>query len=231
MQMGHAIGDRVHMVHTVFIVDDHPIFAEGLSQLIAEDTALALCGVMHEAPGALVELKRIRPHVLVCDISLSNSNGLELIKSAKADNPDLRALVISMHDETLYGERALRAGASGYVMKHARSTVMLEAISAVAQGKLWVSELLAARMIRKAVHRFEGGGSDGSPMHVLSDRELEIFQLIGSARGTREISEALHISVKTVESHRLNIKQKLHLRTGLDLVRTAMQWALEIDRV
>ena len=206
------------------------MFAQGLKQLIAEDERLFLCGVSHDARSALHELGRTPTDVLIVDISLTNSSGLEVVKTVKLDFPQMRSLVISMHDEALYGERALRAGASGYVMKQASGTMMLEAIRSVAQGKLWISEALAARMLRTVVHGSRESEGDGSPLHVLSDRELEIFQLMGNGRGTREISQSLHISVKTVESHRLNIKQKLNLKTSLDLVRHAMQWTQEVNR-
>jgi DNA-binding NarL/FixJ family response regulator len=207
------------------MVEDHPVFAHGLSELINADARLRLCGVAKDARAALEQLARLVVDVLVVDITLGNASGMDLIKATRVEYPSMRSLVVSMHDESLYGERALRAGASGYVMKHEPAETLLDAVRAVAEGRIWLSEALSATILRKVIQRPEGTSS--SPLHILSDRELEIFELIGRGRRTQEISGLLHIAVKTVESHRMNIRQKLDLKNGLELVRQAMQWVQE----
>lgn len=219
----HAL--RQALPYRVFIVDDHPVFSRGLSHLVNEDARLELAGTARDATEALDWLRSNRTDVVVVDISLAGANGLDLVKTIRGEDPATQVVVISMHDESLYGERALRAGAAGYVMKHEDGDKMLEAIHAVGTGEMWVSPALAARMLRKAADGPRSGS--GSPLHALSDRELVIFELIGLGRTTDEISRALHISKKTVESHRHNIRGKLKLKSGLDLVRHAMQWSHE----
>lgn len=205
----------------VYIVDDHPVFAHGLSRLVDESGDLFVCGVAHDAPTALAKLGEVKPDVIIVDLSLAGTTGLDLIKAVKLREKALPILVISMHDESLYAERALRAGASGYVMKEEPGAKMLEAIRSLARGKMWMSDALTERLLSKLVHE---SGSSKSALGALSDRELEVFTLIGRGRTTREIGESLHISVKTVESHRLRIRQKLSLKDGREVLMHALKW-------
>ena len=202
----------------VFIVEDHPVFAAGLAQLIDTEAGLCTCGVASSAQMALDFAARKEFDVMVVDLSLGDSSGLDVIKTVTRDDPGARILAVSMHEESLYGERVLRAGAFGYVMKSESGATILRAIRAVAEGKLSVSDALGTRMLLKVAR----GSAAGSKLDGLSDREIEIFDLIGRGRRSDEISRVLHISKKTVESHRLNLRSKLKLQSGLDLVRHAM---------
>ena len=207
----------------IFIVDDHPMMREGLAQLIAHETDLMVCGEADDAAQALEQIENLKPDLALVDITLRSTNGLELIKDLRIRAPDLAILVISMHDESLYAERVLRAGGRGYVMKQEGGKKLMEAIRHVLAGQIYVSEKMSARILEI----FSGGRRDGtgSPVGRLTDREFEVFQLIGQGKGTREIAEHLHLSVKTVEVHRANIKEKLGIKSATDLVRFAVRWA------
>ena len=205
----------------IIIVDDHPILREGLAQLIDQQKDLSVCGQFAEAAGAFDALASLKPDLALIDISLKGRSGVELVKNIKAHYPKLLVLVLSMHDESLYAERVLRAGASGYIMKQEASEKVLEAIRKVLAGEIYLSETMGAKLMRQLI-----GGSrnvTGSVMERLSDRELEVFGLIGQGRGTREIAEQLHLSVKTIESHRTHIKEKLNLKNATELVHRAIQ--------
>lgn len=206
----------------VLIVDDHPILREGISQLINQEKDLTVCGSMEDAYQGLEAIEKLKPSVVIVDISLKGMNGLELIKNIKTRYAALPILVLSMHDESLYAERVLRAGARGYIMKQEAIEKVLTAIRKVLDGEIYVSDKIAARMVEKCVH---GGSEKGiSPIDLLSDRELEVFQWIGKGYGTRQISKELHLSVKTVETYREHIKQKMKLENAMELVRHAVQW-------
>jgi DNA-binding NarL/FixJ family response regulator len=183
---------------------------------------LELVGQAGTAHEALEVVGKLRPKLLIADMTLPGKSGLELIKDMRAMYPDTSILVVSMHDETLYAERALRAGARGYVMKAEGGKRLIEAIRQVLEGKIAVSDKMAARI----VEIFSGGhtGSNSSPIQTLSDREFEVFQLIGKGGDVREIAEQLHISIKTAEVHRTNIKQKLKLKSVGELIRYAVRW-------
>src|SRR6266853_5724299 len=205
----------------ILIVDDHPMMREGLAQLIEHEPDLTVSSQADTAAQALKVMALSVPDLLVVDISLPDRNGLELIKDAHTLHPTLPVLVVSMHDEALYAERVLRAGGRGYIMKQEGGKKLMEAIRQVLNGKIYVSERMSAKILELfSGHRHEAH----SPVEHLTDREFEVFQLIGQGLGTRQIAERLHPSVKTVEVHRGNIKKKLELKTGTDLVRYAVRW-------
>jgi DNA-binding NarL/FixJ family response regulator len=206
----------------VLIVDDHPMMRQGLAQLINHEPDLRTCGEADTVAQALECISADKPDLVLADISLPDRNGLELIKDAKALHPGLPVLVVSMHDESLYAERVLRAGGRGYIMKQEGGKLLMRAIRKVLSGQIYVSEKMAAKILEIfSGHRAE---VSHSPVERLSDREFEVFQLIGQGKGTRQIAEHLHLSVKTVEVHRANIKHKLELKRGTDLVRYAIRW-------
>jgi DNA-binding NarL/FixJ family response regulator len=206
----------------VLLIDDHPILRKGLAQLINQESDLMVCGEAEEAPKAFEAVNQLHPDVAVVDISLKGGNGLELIKNIKALHPDLPLLVLSMHDETLYAERALRAGSLGYIMKEEALEKVLIAIRQVIGGDIFLSERMKGRLINQMVGgRIKQGESS---IDSLSDRELEVFRLIGEGRGTRQIAEELRLSVRTVEAYREYIKDKLNLKNGTELVQHAFQY-------
>jgi DNA-binding NarL/FixJ family response regulator len=206
----------------VLIVDDHPMMRQGLAQLINHEPDLTACGEADTVAQALKLINTAKPDLVLADISLPDRNGLELIKDAQALHPGLPVLVVSMHDESLYAERVLRAGGRGYIMKQEGGKLLMQAIRHVLSGQIYVS----AKMSAKILEIFSGHRADvaHSPVERLSDREFEVFQLIGQGKGTRQIAEHLHLSIKTVEVHRANIKHKLELEHGTDLVRYAIRW-------
>jgi DNA-binding NarL/FixJ family response regulator len=206
----------------VLLIDDHAILRQGLAQLINQETDMTVCGEAEEAPKGFESVGALKPDVAVVDISLKGGNGLELIKNIKASHPDLPILVLSMHDESLYAERALRAGSLGYVMKEEAAGTVLIAIRKVLKGEVVLSDKMQARLLHQLVNgRMKPGGS---PIDTLSDRELEVFRMIGEGRSTRQIAEELHLSVRTVEAYREYIKEKLNLRNATELVQQAFQW-------
>jgi DNA-binding NarL/FixJ family response regulator len=206
----------------VLIVDDHPMMRTGLAQLIGNEDDLKVCGEADNAAQALDAVAKQKFDLALVDISLPDKNGLELIKDIRTLKPELPILVVSMHDEMIYAERVLRAGARGYIMKQEGGQKFLAAIRQVLAGKVYVSEKMSARILEN----FSGNQAEnsGSPVQRLSDREFEVFQLIGQGVGTRDIAGRLHLSVKTVEVHRANIKEKLSLTTATELVRYAVRW-------
>jgi len=208
--------------HRVLLIDDHPILRKGLAELINQEADMTVCGEAEEAPKAFEAIGALNPDVAVVDISLKGGNGLELIKNVKARYPDLPLLVLSMHDESLYAERALRAGSLGYVMKEEAIEKVLVAIRQVINGEIFLSEKMKGRLLNQLVGgRIKQGGSS---IDSLSDRELEVFRLIGEGRGTRQIAEELRLSIRTVEAYREYIKEKLNLRNGTELVQHAFQY-------
>jgi len=202
-------------------VDDHPMMRQGLAQLINNEPDLTVCAEADTAGQALELLNKARPGLWLIDISLPDKNGIELIKDIRAMDPASRILVVSMHDESLYAERILRAGARGYIMKQEGGKKLMEAIRHVLAGNIYVSEKMSGKILEIFSGQRDTGGS---PVARLTDREFEVFQLIGEGKGTRQIAEHLHLSVKTVEVHRANIKEKLGLKTATDLVRYAVRW-------
>ena len=211
----------MHRKRTVLLVDDHPVVRQGLALLINREADLAVCGDAEEASAALRRIEELKPDLIVVDISLKGPDGLDLLKDIRARDPNLPVLILSMLDELLYAERALRAGANGYIMKQEATERVLVAIRRILSGEVYVSDRMADRML----HQFIGGGqmSQRSPIAALTDRELEVFRLIGEGRGTRQIAEELHISVKTVESYQAHIKEKLCLKNSRELMQLAIQ--------
>jgi DNA-binding NarL/FixJ family response regulator len=211
----------------VFIVDDHPIVREGLALLISAQSDLEVCGEAGDVASACQLVEARRPDVMVVDVSLSGSSGLELIKRIKAQHPSIRMLVSSIHEETVYAERALRAGALGYINKREATRTMIEAIRRVRDGRVYLSERMSDRLLSRAVRgNAAAAAAGGSPVHSLSDRELDVFESIGRGVATREIAANLHLSAKTVETYRERIRKKLGLETGTELAHRAMEWVL-----
>jgi DNA-binding NarL/FixJ family response regulator len=206
----------------ILLVDDHPIVREGLTEMINHEDDLAVCGTAEEMNQALDQIEKLKPDLVVLDISLRGSNGIEVLKNIKVRHPKLCVLVLSMHDETLYALRALRAGAGGYIMKQEPAERVLNAVRQVLNGEISLSENMEKKMMKQLV----GGRAarTGSPLEDLSDRELEVFRLIGKGYSTRQIAEELHLSIKTIESHRAHIKEKLNLKNAMELVQHAIQW-------
>jgi DNA-binding NarL/FixJ family response regulator len=212
----------------VLIVDDHPLLRKGVSQLIDQEKDLVVVGEAEDAHKAIAAIESARPDVALIDITLNGTSGIELLKDIKARFPKLKMLVLSMHDESVYAHRALRAGACGYIMKQEGTERVLTALRKVLKGEVYLSERLGNRMLHTLVN---GRASlTSSPIEELSDRELEVFSLIGQGHGTRPIAEKLHLSVKTIESHRAHIKEKLNLQSATELVHHAIQW-VQSERV
>ncbi len=205
----------------IFLVDDHPLVREWLTNLIHQQPDLSVCGEAETAPEALQGIAKLRPDVAIVDISLKGGSGIELIKNLKTLQPRVAVIVLSMHDEELYAERALRAGARGYIMKRETAKKVIAAIRQVLEGKLYVSERLTALFAKKFV---EGGPAIGPAIIQLSDRELEVFQLLGQGYETRQIAESMNISMKTVQAFCGRIKEKLKLSSATELLREAIRW-------
>ena len=208
----------------VFLVDDHPIVRQGLGLLINREPDLVVCGEAEDAPSAMQRMASAQPDLMVIDISLDGPDGLELLKTIRLKEPILPVLILSMHEESTYAERSLRAGANGYIMKQEATERVLVAIRRILEGKVYLSERLTNKMLEQFVHG--AGSSKNNPLTTLSDRELEVYRLIGAGHGTRQIADELHVSVKTVESYQAHIKEKLSLRNARELVQHAIESSL-----
>ncbi len=219
------MGDPVDRPRRVLIVDDHPVVRTGLVELISRESDLEVCGEAGKASQAIQMLEELEPDLALVDISLDDMSGLDLIRMIRQERPSCRVLVCSMHAEGLYAERSLRAGASGYVCKSEGGEQILAAIRTVLQGKIRLSEGGMERVL-SSISNF-GTPSSGPLVEQLTNRELEIFELIGGGKTSREIAQDLHLSVKTVDAHRQKIKTKLNLKNGNELVYRAVQWVLE----
>jgi DNA-binding NarL/FixJ family response regulator len=204
----------------ILIVDDHPMMRDGLRQLIANEPDLEVCGEADDAPAALEMAEDCKPDIAVVDITLRSTNGLELIKDLKIRSPNTAVLALSMHDESLYAERVLRAGGRGYIMKQEGGKRIVEGIRRILGGGVFVSDNISARIL----NAFSGSAQKLSPVETLTDREFEVFQLIGQGLSTQEMADKLHVSVKTIEVHRVNIKTKLNVPTAPELIRFAVRW-------
>jgi len=209
----------------VFVLDDHPIVRQGLALLINQEPDLVVSGQAEEAHGALKGIAACRPDIVIVDISLSGPDGLEVIKTIRTTDASLPVLVLSMHEESVYAERALRAGANGYIMKQEATEKVLVALRRILNHEIYVSERIASKLLRQYVSGTVTAKQ--SPVSELTDRELEVFRLIGEGHGTRQIADELHVSVKTVESYQAHIKEKLSLRSARELVQHAIQWAID----
>jgi DNA-binding NarL/FixJ family response regulator len=209
------------MKKKVFLVDDHPLVREWLGNLINRQGDLEVCGEAGSAPEAREKIDAAKPDIAVVDITLENGSGLELIKDLRVLHPKMPVVVLSMHDESLYAERAMRAGASGYLVKKETTKNILHVIREVLEGRLYVS----GRFAESILEGFREGKKPGeSPIEGLSDRELEVFRMMGRGIKTREIAESLHISMKTVQVYCARIKEKLNLADATQLLREAMRW-------
>ncbi len=205
----------------IFIVDDHPLVREWLANLIHQQPDLAVCGETESAPAALSSIAAAQPNLVIADINLKDSSGIELIKDIKNLCPGVPVLVLSMHDESLYAERVFRAGARGYVNKRETAQNMVQAIRYVLDGKLYVSEKAAQILAGRAV---PGRAVSRSSIELLSDRELEVFDKLGQGIGTRQIAEDFHVSVKTIQAYCARIKEKFNLNSATELLREAVRW-------
>ena len=208
--------------YKILLVEDHPLTRQGMKQLLARKGRFEVCGEAESAPRALELVAKLSPNLAIVDITLKSANGIELTKDIRALAPATQVLVVSMHGENIYAERALRAGAMGYLMKDEPADNILVAIEAVMRGEVFVSARIKGRMLHRFVHK----PSDmlASPIDRLSDREMEVLRLIGNGYGTRDIASMLNLSVKTIDSYREHLKEKLALANGGDLVRYAIQW-------
>jgi DNA-binding NarL/FixJ family response regulator len=206
----------------VLLVDDHPIVRKGLRRLIENDPQLEVCAEAEGVRDARGAIRQHRPDVVVVDISLKDGDGIELVKEVRAHHPDLPLLVLSMHEESVYAERLLAAGANGYIMKEAASAQLVGALHTVLAGGRYVSDAIGARLLRRAVADEVARGS--GQIDSLSNRELQILVMIGRGRSSREVAETLSLSVKTIEAHRQRIKRKLGLKSGTQLVNFAVAW-------
>jgi DNA-binding NarL/FixJ family response regulator len=209
----------------ILIVDDHPLVRSGLKLLIDCEPDLAVCGEAANANEAMRLLESQKPDLLIVDLSLKESSGLELIKRIKARSPEAKMLVSSMFEEALYAERVLSAGALGFVHKQEGMERVIEAIRCVLSGRVWLSSAMSERMLRRMT--VSQPATSQSPVHTLSDRELEVFEQIGRGRATKDIARQLHLSIKTVETHREKIKAKLGLKSAAELNRAAFQWVAD----
>lgn len=209
----------------VMVVDDHPIVRSGLAQLINREPDLVVCGDAEQMHQALETIEVLKPDILIVDISLNGPDGLDLLKTIRAKNSGLPVLILSMHDESIYAERALRAGANGYIMKQEATERVLIALRRILNREIYVSDRVANKMLRQLV---SGGptAAGRSPVDDLSDRELEVLRLMGDGHGTRQIAEQLHLSVKTVETYQGHLKDKLGLKNSRELVQYAIQRAM-----
>ena len=206
----------------ILLVDDHPLTSEGLAGLISREADLEVCGMAGDPAEAMLALARLKPDLMVTDMTMPGRSGIEFLKDVHAMMPELPMLVLSMHDEMLYAERALRVGAQGYLMKDAGSAKVLEVIRLILSGQSYASPQLAARLLDAVTGRRPRGST--SPIERLSDREFEVFRLLGSGKSTKEVAEALHLSPKTVDVHRGRIKEKLQLKDASSLIHHAVRW-------
>lgn len=204
----------------LLLIDDHPIMRHGLAQLIRAEEGLQVCGEAGNARDGLTAVETLKPDLVVIDLTLPDRNGLELLKDIQAQYPGTLCLVLSMHDEAMYGERALRAGARGYIMKEAAADHLITAARKVLSGGIYVSESMASRMMEQVI----GNRAKTATLESLTDRELEVLEMIGQGVATKNIAERLCISARTVEAHRAHIKDKLAITDGAALVRYAVQW-------
>lgn len=216
----HAKGKK----HAVLIVEDHSIVRMGLSMLISQLDDLQVCGEMESGDAALEFLKKTKPDMIIVDISLKDMSGIDLIKYIRRNDHAVPILVLSVFDEEFYAERAFAAGATGYIMKQEASEVLVRAIRTVLAGEIYASDTIRNRLLRKAIGRNDDGGTPG--LSSLTDRELQVFELIGRGCETRQIAGTLRLSIKTVDTYREHIKEKLGLKNATELIQRASQWEL-----
>ena len=213
--------------YKVLLVDDHPIVRQGLALLIDREVDLSVCGEAEGAHTAYHAIEALKPDIVVLDISLSGPDGLDVLKEIRMKTAELPVLILSMHDESIYAERAMRAGANGSIMKQEATEKVLVAIRRILQGDVYLSDRLTNTMLQQFVRGT--APSKSSPLVNLTDRELEVFRLIGEGHGTRRIADELHLSVKTIESYQAHIKEKLALRNARELVQHAIEWTVNLS--
>jgi len=213
--------------HRVLLVDDHPIVRQGLALLIDRENDLSVCGEAEGAHSAFHAIATLRPDIVVLDISLSGPDGLDVLKEIRMKTTHLPVFILSMHDESIYAERAMRAGANGYIMKQEATEKVLIAIRRILQGEVYLSDRLTNSMLRQYVRGTSP--AQASPLVNLTDRELEVFRLIGEGHGTRQIADQLHVSVKTIESYQAHIKDKLALKNARELLQHAIEWTVNLN--
>lgn len=205
----------------IYIVDDHPLMRKGMAMTLENSVEFEVCGQSESAEEALGEIPSLKPDGCVIDISLPGMNGIELVKNLLAQLPNLKILVVSRHDEELYAERAIRAGAKGYLMKLEAGEILVSAVRQIMNGGIYLSDKIGSQLIMKIA---SGQTAGDNPLEILSDRELEVFELTGKGQSTKDIAQRLHVSVKTVDTYRARIKEKMHLKTANELMRKAVQW-------
>ena len=208
----------------IVLIDDHPLIRQGLAQLLGTRPRLTVIGEADSAGAGMEMVRKHKPDLVILDLSLAKADGLEVVKQLKAELPRLPVLVISMHEESVYAERVLRAGARGYVMKKEPSEKIFQAIEQVLRGEIFVSERIKQDMLQFSATGKRISNEGGEPLDHLTDREMQVFRLLGEGISTREIAERLHLSVKTIETYRENLKVKLNLPTGSALIQRAIQW-------
>lgn len=219
--MSHKPAAKVSRKRRILLVDDHAIVRDGFAEVIKTHPDLTVCGEAESAAEAIAAVERLKPDLVVVDLSLQGGSGLDLLKNLKTLHPLMRMLVLSMHDEALYAERALRAGALGYVMKRQDSATLLRAIREVLDGRIFLSAAMRDQLLQKVVGGTRAAESDAVKF---TDREIEVLQLIGEGRTTRQIAQKLQLSISTVETHRAHIKKKLNVGNGPELIRAAVEW-------
>ncbi|NBC28124.1 MAG: response regulator [Bacteroidetes bacterium] len=205
----------------IYIVDDHPLMRKGMAMTLEDSVEFSVCGQSESAEDAIGDILEKKPDCCVIDISLPGMNGIELVKNLLAQMPDLKVLMVSRHDEELYAERAIKAGAKGYLMKLEADDVLVAAVRQIINGGIYLSNKIESQLIMKIA---SGQSTSTNPLEILSDRELEVFELTGNGLATKDIAQRLHVSVKTVDTYRARIKDKMHLSTGNELMRKAVQW-------
>ncbi|MCP3875347.1 MAG: response regulator transcription factor [Desulfobacteraceae bacterium] len=218
----------LNKTYNILIVDDHPIFCLGMAQLINKEPDLVVCGSESTAEKARSAIKKHKPDLVIMDISLKESNGLDLVEEIKQGYPDLPVLVLSMYDESLYAERALISGARGYIMKQKAIVQVVEALRQVLSGNVYASQKIKDKVFNRMVS--SGKPDEKSSLDKLTNRELEVFRLIGDGLESKEIAERLSLSIKTVGTHRENIKEKFNLKHYTELVKFAVHWSQKIKK-
>jgi DNA-binding NarL/FixJ family response regulator len=213
---------RRNVKRRIYIVDDHAVFREGLALLINRTDDLEVCGESNELKGTVGKIRESTPDLVLLDISLKDVSGIELLKDLKKSRIDVPVLVLSMHDELIYADRAMRSGAKGYIMKQEPADRLLEAVRRVLEGKLYLSEKMTERML--AIQFEKKSRSGESPVEHLSNRELEVLELIGLGLSTHQIAKRVNLNVKTVGTYREKLKKKLNLKSGVELARFAIHW-------